>query len=220
VKSPTSPNPAQRTKSEKQGRESDVTGSLFRKQEKVPPLGAELKVKYYGIKSRSQDIKKSFQALSADKRKLITNRLGNIDGIISRGLISITDTDDALHLEYIRTSARPPQKLILKYTMDGNRITKADTSSASEHVSSHVRTDALPKRQASRVNKAQFNFWLDPEFKRSMLAVKIQDPARSLESIYAEAFNDLFRKYDVPTVPNTEGPAVGKPRRPNRSPGG
>jgi hypothetical protein len=232
VKNPATRNPAQLTRPQKKAPEplgDHVLEALHTlesaqvRRRALPGFGGPSR-EHIGIKGsaphRLGELRKAFKALSPDKKKLITKQLGSIDDIIRRGLRSITDTGEAILMTYFPREGASPDSVILKYAMDGSRITEAVVSHAKERADSHARTDALPKRQASRVNKAQFNFWLDPEFKRSMLAVKIQDPARSLESIYAEAFNDLFRKYEVPTVPNTEGPAVGKPRGPNRSPGG
>lgn len=90
---------------------------------------------------------------------------------------------------------------------------------ASPPTTTAERADTATRLPPSRRDKAQITFWLDPEFKRSLLAVKMQDPSRSLEDIHAEALNDLFRKYGVPTVPAAPEPQAAKPRGPKRSPG-
>jgi hypothetical protein len=58
---------------------------------------------------------------------------------------------------------------------------------------------------SSRVGKDNIAAWLPNEFKRSIRLVqakKAGDP--SLQDLMAEAFNDLFIKYNVPTVSMNE----------------
>jgi hypothetical protein len=55
-------------------------------------------------------------------------------------------------------------------------------------------------RQASRVGKAQIGVWLDPAYKSSLLQIRAQDSLKTQESLIAEALNDLFEKYHVPTI--------------------
>jgi len=56
-------------------------------------------------------------------------------------------------------------------------------------------------RQPSRVGQVNVSAWLDPHFKSSLRLVQARKgPSASLQDIMAEALNDLFTKYDVPTV--------------------
>lgn len=93
------------------------------------------------------------------------------------------------------------------------------TAKAQEAPHTTTVTNEGTRRQASRINKTSFSFWLDPEFKRGLFMLKAQDPSRTLEDFCAEAFNDLFSKHGMPTVPATPEPQAQKPRGPKRSPG-
>jgi len=53
----------------------------------------------------------------------------------------------------------------------------------------------------SREGKDNIAAWLPTEFKRSIRLVQAKRPGDpSLQDLMAEAFNDLFVKYNVPTV--------------------
>jgi hypothetical protein len=55
--------------------------------------------------------------------------------------------------------------------------------------------------QPSRRGKENIGAWLHPDFKKSLrLAQLRQDGKVYLDDLIAEALNDLFIKYDVPTV--------------------
>jgi hypothetical protein len=87
--------------------------------------------------------------------------------------------------------------------MGGNR--KADTSRASGQTDSHASTDAVPAKgfykPPSRANRVQLGSWIDPEYKRHLLMVRVKDPSRTTESLVQEALDDLFAKHGVPAVP-------------------
>jgi hypothetical protein len=102
--------------------------------------------------------------------------------------------------------------------MDRKKIKKADGCSASERVSSHVRTDVAAReilgplssaRQRSRINKIQVSVWLYPKYKRSLLLLKAQDPSRTTESLVQEALDDLFAKRSMASVPAPRKKAKG-----------
>ena len=63
-----------------------------------------------------------------------------------------------------------------------------------------------PAKAPSRVGKEYTGAWLNPDFGMSLRLVQIKrrrdDQGRKiyLDDLIAEALNDLFRKYDVPTV--------------------
>ena len=54
---------------------------------------------------------------------------------------------------------------------------------------------------ASRAGKKNIAAWLPSDFKKSIRLVQAKLPGDpSLEDLMAEAFNDLFIKYNVPTI--------------------
>jgi hypothetical protein len=53
----------------------------------------------------------------------------------------------------------------------------------------------------SRAHQANISAWLHKDFKKSIRLVQAKRPDNSsLQDLMAEAFNDLFSKYNVPTV--------------------
>jgi hypothetical protein len=68
-----------------------------------------------------------------------------------------------------------------------------------------VRADFAPASQGavrpSRANKVLLGAWIDPEYKRHLLMLKVKDPDRTTESLVQEALDDLFAKHSVPPVP-------------------
>jgi len=53
----------------------------------------------------------------------------------------------------------------------------------------------------SRVNQDNISAWLHKDFKRSIRLVQAKKQSNAtLQDLMAEAFNDLFSKYNVPTV--------------------
>ncbi len=60
--------------------------------------------------------------------------------------------------------------------------------------------DAAP-RQPTRVGQVNISAWLDPHFKSALRLVQARKgPESTIQELIAEALNDLFVKYDVPTV--------------------
>jgi len=52
-----------------------------------------------------------------------------------------------------------------------------------------------------RADQANISAWLHKDFKKSIRLVQAKRPDNSsLQDLMAEAFNDLFSKYNVPTV--------------------
>jgi hypothetical protein len=51
----------------------------------------------------------------------------------------------------------------------------------------------------SRTGKANITAYLSPDYKRNLRLIQART-GRSLQSIIAEALNDVFQKYDVPTI--------------------
>ena len=68
------------------------------------------------------------------------------------------------------------------------------------------RAEAGAERAAgSRTGKIHVGAWLSPEYKTSLRMIQIKTggkskPERGFQELMAEALNDLFAKYDVPTV--------------------
>jgi hypothetical protein len=68
-------------------------------------------------------------------------------------------------------------------------------------------SDAPPKaqmpatRQPSRAGQVNISAWLDRNYKSSLRLVQARKGGdAALQDLLAEALNDLFSKYDVPTV--------------------
>jgi len=63
-----------------------------------------------------------------------------------------------------------------------------------------------PRRRTSREGKEYLGTWLKADFIASLRLVQLRRPRDGqgkkvyLDDLVAEALNDLFRKYDVPTV--------------------
>jgi hypothetical protein len=62
-----------------------------------------------------------------------------------------------------------------------------------------------PSKATAREGKKNIAAWLPSDFKKSIRLVQAKLPGDpSLEDLMAEAFNDLFIKYNVPTVRQTK----------------
>jgi hypothetical protein len=65
--------------------------------------------------------------------------------------------------------------------------------------------EAAAERTGSRSGKIHVGAWLPPEYKTSLRMIQIKTGGkggseRGFQELMAEALNDLFAKYDVPTV--------------------
>jgi hypothetical protein len=59
----------------------------------------------------------------------------------------------------------------------------------------------MPGRQQSRAGQVNISAWMDASFKASLRLVQARKGGSApLQDLLAEALNDLFVKYDVPTV--------------------
>jgi hypothetical protein len=68
-----------------------------------------------------------------------------------------------------------------------------------------ARAEATAERTGNRNGKIHVGAWLSPEYKTSLRMIQIKSvgkggPERGFQQLMAEALNDLFAKYDVPTV--------------------
>lgn len=62
-------------------------------------------------------------------------------------------------------------------------------------------TPAAPTRSNARIGKIAMTFHLSEDFKRSLRLVQAhRGHGCTLEQLAAEALNDLFSKYNVPTI--------------------
>ena len=62
-------------------------------------------------------------------------------------------------------------------------------------------TSAPPQRAPSRAGQVNISAWLNRDYKKSLRLVQARKVENaSLQDLLAEALNDLFTKYDVPTV--------------------
>src|ERR1035438_9177985 len=73
------------------------------------------------------------------------------------------------------------------------------TAPATAPPTAERRTMQPSTRPPSRVGKVAITAWLPPQFMSSFRLIQAQDN-RPLQDLAAEAFNELFRKYNVPTV--------------------
>lgn len=55
-------------------------------------------------------------------------------------------------------------------------------------------------KQPSRRGMVNISAWLPPDFKSSLRLVQARKGDPDLQDLIAEALNDLFTKYDVPTI--------------------
>jgi len=67
----------------------------------------------------------------------------------------------------------------------------------------------------SREGKLHVSAWLDPQFKKSLRAIQMAHPEKTLQDLFSEALNDMFEKYDVPVVSEDRKPAA--PPLPHRA---
>ena len=80
----------------------------------------------------------------------------------------------------------------------GSRATAAKPTTAAAET-------RRPERTGSRNGKIHVGAWLPPEYKTSLRMIQIKTGGRGgaergFQQLMAEALNDLFAKYDVPTV--------------------
>jgi hypothetical protein len=59
---------------------------------------------------------------------------------------------------------------------------------------------AAPYKAPSRAGKLHLSAWLSPDYKSSLRAIQMKEPNKSLQDLFSEALNDLFQKYNVPTI--------------------
>lgn len=68
-------------------------------------------------------------------------------------------------------------------------------------VSSDADESPRTKKSLSREGKENLSVWLHPDFKKSLRLAQLRKEGKVyLDDLMAEALNDFFRKYDVPTV--------------------
>ncbi len=73
------------------------------------------------------------------------------------------------------------------------------TTPATAPAANTARRPVPAPRPASRVGKVAITAWLPPQFMSSFRLIQAQEN-RPIQELAAEAFNELFRKYNVPTV--------------------
>jgi hypothetical protein len=62
-------------------------------------------------------------------------------------------------------------------------------------------TPATPPRSQGRADQVNISAWLHPDFKSSLRLVQARKGRNAtLQDLMSEALNDLFVKYDVPTI--------------------
>jgi len=72
---------------------------------------------------------------------------------------------------------------------------------AVERQPSPVVTKLVSTKATSRANQANISAWLHKDFKKSIRLVQAKKAENAaLQDLMAEAFNELFAKYNVPTV--------------------
>lgn len=79
--------------------------------------------------------------------------------------------------------------------------TKVDAIRPAPELSNDAAKSIKTVRSPGREGKENISAWLHPDFKKSLRLVQIRKEGKVyLDDLMAEALNDLFRKYDVPTV--------------------
>ena len=102
------------------------------------------------------------------------------------------------------TPEKPNSKPIKETEQTEKRKNKKETKTI--NTSSAGKKPALAAKAPSRVGKEYTGAWLNHDFGMSLRLVQIKrrrdDQGKKiyLDDLMAEALNDLFRKYDVPTV--------------------
>jgi hypothetical protein len=83
---------------------------------------------------------------------------------------------------------------------------RVTTEAAVQPTAAHVgKMQTLSGKAGTRQGKKNIAAWLPNDFKKSIRLVQAKLPGDpSLEDLMAEAFNDLFTKYNVPTVWQTK----------------
>ena len=86
-----------------------------------------------------------------------------------------------------------------------SRSTGREAATAPPATVAKVTAPAQPafnsQRQPSRKGQVNISAWLDGNFKSSLRLVQARKGANAtLQDLLAEALNDLFTKYDVPTI--------------------
>lgn len=84
-----------------------------------------------------------------------------------------------------------------------NQTRPAPALVRAERVEATATAPATRQRQANRQGKVNLAAWLHPGFKASMRLVQARRPG-SIQELMEEALNDLFAKYDVPQVSNSD----------------
>jgi hypothetical protein len=84
-------------------------------------------------------------------------------------------------------------------------LEEAAGSRPTSQAAASAKTEAPPGRTSSRNGKIHVGAWLAPEYKTSLRMIQVKTgrkggPERGFQELMAEALNDLFAKYDVPTV--------------------
>ena len=101
------------------------------------------------------------------------------------------------------SAAKPIKK---REQIEKKEKTKKKKSTKTTKTDSAEKKSATPAKAPSRVGKEYTGAWLNPDFGMSLRLVQIKrrrdDQGKKiyLDDLIAEALNDLFRKYDVPTV--------------------
>lgn len=104
-----------------------------------------------------------------------------------------------------------------------NALFKALGKTASEQPTARPAQVSTQSREyyvpPSREGKYHISTWVPKEMKTSLRLIQVKDPNRGFQDLCIEALNDLFAKYNVPTV-GSERPAasVKKRRTPSRDP--
>lgn len=65
--------------------------------------------------------------------------------------------------------------------------------------SAHPSTSRSPSKAPSREGKKHVGAYLNPDFQKSILLVRAQT-GKDVQTILAQALNDLFRAHNVPVV--------------------
>ena len=89
----------------------------------------------------------------------------------------------------------------LQLALNKQKPAEKVVSLPSAPVAAAPKPSSTSPRQASREGHINISAWMSPHYKTSLRLVQAaKGPSSTLQDLLAEALNDLFAKYNVPTI--------------------